>query len=431
MPGKAALDASPRVAAIYGGGFLALAERLGKKQDRMVKRMPPTGAQRLWNRVAAPLALGALLAVTLAGCGGGGSSTPSPPPSNNPVPALTALSPATATATGGAFTLTVTGSSFISGSVVRWDGTGRTTTFVNSTQLTAAIPASDIASPGTAQVSVFNPSPGGGTSASLPFTITTFQALAITTSMLPVSAAGKDYNFLLASTGGAPPLNWSLVSSSGNLPDGLTLDPTTGRISGTIGQSAAGTTASFTVEATDSSVPTAHTATRALSIQVEQGPLPRNDGVCSSSSTSDVATAISNGRIRASISPYGDIDVYSFQGTAGAQVTIEIFAKRLQLGTDPITKAPLVSNLDSVMELLDDNCQTIAVNDDINPGIVQDSLIQVSSSPFPGPCSGTPCGDIAPPQSLRYTGTYYIRVRDFRGDGRPDLFYELSLTGAN
>src|SRR6185295_10089018 len=47
----------------------------------------------------------------------------------------------------------------------------RTTTFVSSTQLTAAIPASDIANVGTASVTVVNPAPGGGTSNALTFTI--------------------------------------------------------------------------------------------------------------------------------------------------------------------------------------------------------------------------------------------------------------------
>ena len=41
------------------------------------------------------------------------------------------------------------------------------------------------------------------------------------------------------------------------------------------------------------------------------------------------------------------------------------------------------------------------------------------------------CADVTPPTSLPYTGTYFIRVRDFRGDGRPDLIYELSLSGAD
>jgi hypothetical protein len=42
---------------------------------------------------------------------------------------------------------------------------------VSSTQLSAQIPATDLAAGGTAQVTVFSPAPGGGTSSALPFTI--------------------------------------------------------------------------------------------------------------------------------------------------------------------------------------------------------------------------------------------------------------------
>ena len=90
---------------------------------------------------------------------------------NNPVPTLTALQPSSATAAGAAFTLTVTGTNFISASVVKWNGTALVTTFGSATQLTAAVPASDIATAGTASVTVFNPTPGGGTSRALTFTI--------------------------------------------------------------------------------------------------------------------------------------------------------------------------------------------------------------------------------------------------------------------
>ena len=87
------------------------------------------------------------------------------------VPTLTSLSPSSATAGGAAFTLTVNGGNFVSGAVVRWNGANRTTTFINATQLTAAIPAGDIAKAGTPQVTVFNPPPGGGTSNALTFTV--------------------------------------------------------------------------------------------------------------------------------------------------------------------------------------------------------------------------------------------------------------------
>ena len=95
---------------------------------------------------------------------GGGTSNAQTFTINNPVPTTTSLSPTSKTAGDAAFTLTVNGTNFVAGSIVRWNGTGRTTTYVSNIKLTAAIPASDITSVGTANVTVFNPTPGGGTS---------------------------------------------------------------------------------------------------------------------------------------------------------------------------------------------------------------------------------------------------------------------------
>ena len=93
-------------------------------------------------------------------------------PANNPVPTITQLSPASAAAGGAGFTLAVTGTNFLSSSQVNWNSSARTTSFVSATQLTAQIAAADIAFAGTAKVTVFNPSPGGGISNSQLFTIT-------------------------------------------------------------------------------------------------------------------------------------------------------------------------------------------------------------------------------------------------------------------
>ena len=201
-----------------------------------------------------------------------------------------------------------------------------------------------------------------------------------------------------------------------------------GQISGTAAGVGTDTAAEFTVGVSDSAS-TPKTGSRLLTITVRApGNLGRNDA-CSG------ATAISNGTIRASISPYGDVDVYSFHGTIGNQVTIEIFANagRLDLDGDP---SNVDSYLDSMVELLDSACpgpqlggaNTVAWDDDIDPGIVQDSKIVVGSVPFP---TSTDVGGKKAPTSLPSTGTYFIRVRDFRGDGRPDLIYDLSLSGAD
>ena len=93
---------------------------------------------------------------------------------SQPPPTIASLSPSTAQGFGPAFTLTVNGTNFISSSVVQVNGSNRTTTFVNATQLTAAIPASDLATTATSlSITVFTPAPGGG--ASVPANVTLTQ----------------------------------------------------------------------------------------------------------------------------------------------------------------------------------------------------------------------------------------------------------------
>lgn len=93
-------------------------------------------------------------------------------PGNNPVPILTSITPNSAAQSSAAFTLTVNGDDFIPTSQVRWNGVNRTTTYVSVNQLTATIPATDLTTAGTANVTVFNPAPFGGTSAARTFTVT-------------------------------------------------------------------------------------------------------------------------------------------------------------------------------------------------------------------------------------------------------------------
>jgi 6-phosphogluconolactonase (cycloisomerase 2 family) len=93
-----------------------------------------------------------------------------PPPSTTPT--ITTISPKSAVAGGDAFTLTIHGTNFVASSTVIFGGAAPATTFVSSTQLTAAIPASSIASTGSSAVTVTNPAPNGGTSNAVNFTAT-------------------------------------------------------------------------------------------------------------------------------------------------------------------------------------------------------------------------------------------------------------------
>ena len=83
----------------------------------------------------------------------------------NPVPFINQpLNPDAAIPGGAAFALKVNGTGFVPGATVKWNGGTRVTSFVNESQVTAAVLASDIATFNTASITVVNPAPGGGTS---------------------------------------------------------------------------------------------------------------------------------------------------------------------------------------------------------------------------------------------------------------------------
>jgi len=101
----------------------------------------------------------------------------------------------------------------------------------------------------------------------LSITIGQATLVSITTTSLPAGTVNTAYSATLQATGGIAPITWSIVS--GALPAGLVLDKSFGVISGTPG--AVGTS-TFTVQATDSSLP-AQTAQAPLSITLSTGPL--------------------------------------------------------------------------------------------------------------------------------------------------------------
>lgn len=112
-------------------------------------------------------------------------------------PSLSSLSPGSANAGSSAFTLTVSGTNFYSGSVVKWNGAARTTTYVSGSQLTASISAADVATAGVATITVTNPV--GLTSGSLPFNIN--NAVPALASINPSSKVTLSPGFTLSVTG--------------------------------------------------------------------------------------------------------------------------------------------------------------------------------------------------------------------------------------
>ncbi|HZT43417.1 MAG TPA: plastocyanin/azurin family copper-binding protein [Chthonomonadaceae bacterium] len=121
---------------------------------------------------------------------------------NTSTPAISSLSPSSGTTGSGAFTLTVNGSNFVSGAVVDWTENGTltplTTTFVSASQVTASVPASLVASAGSASITV---SQGGLTSNAVTFDIN--NPAPVLSSIKPTSINAAGSGFTLAVNGSA------------------------------------------------------------------------------------------------------------------------------------------------------------------------------------------------------------------------------------
>jgi outer membrane protein assembly factor BamB len=84
---------------------------------------------------------------------------------------LGSISPSVVYAGGPAFNLMALGQGFTGSSVIQWNGTSRTTTYVSTDELIAQIQPTDIASAATVSIAVQNPAAQGGTSNSQTLTI--------------------------------------------------------------------------------------------------------------------------------------------------------------------------------------------------------------------------------------------------------------------
>src|SRR5438552_7448193 len=134
---------------------------------------------------------------------------------NNPVPTTTSISPNCVTAGSIDFTLTLTGTNFVSGSVVNFGGTSLTPTSSSSTQLTVTVPASLVATAGTVSVTVVNPTPGGGTSNAQTFTIANTPV--ITSPLTATGTVGVAFSYTITATN-----NPTTYTVTGTLPPGVT-----------------------------------------------------------------------------------------------------------------------------------------------------------------------------------------------------------------
>jgi parallel beta-helix repeat protein len=104
--------------------------------------------------------------VAIPGSGSSGGGT-----TDNPVPAIMSIDPDTVSVGDPGFTLTVTGTGFIEGSIASVEGETRSTVYIDANTIQVGILAGDVDAAGDLSITVTNPPPGGGTSAETVLTV--------------------------------------------------------------------------------------------------------------------------------------------------------------------------------------------------------------------------------------------------------------------
>ncbi len=160
-------------------------------------------------------------------------------------PALTALSPSSATAGHAALTVALVGTGFVAGDVADWNGQSLPTSVQSATQLTAQVSAALLANAGTAQVNVVTLD--GAASNSLPFTINPAPTI---TALSPASATPGTAAFTLTVSGANFLSGATILWNGQSLPSAVvSSSQMTGQVAA--GLIAASGTASITVTSSD------------------------------------------------------------------------------------------------------------------------------------------------------------------------------------
>src|SRR5712692_32748 len=168
--------------------------------------------------------------------------------------------------------------------------------------------------------------------------LNTAVAPSITTTTLPAGEQNVAYSATLASSGGTPPYTWTITL--GTLPSGLSLNSSTGVISGTPTGSG---TSSFTVQVTDAN---SQTATKGLSITI--APLP-------SITTTTLPAGEQNVAYSTTLAASGGTPPYTWTITLGTLPS----GLSLNSGTGVISGTPTGSGTSSfTVQVTDANSQT-------------------------------------------------------------------------
>lgn len=130
---------------------------------------------------------------------GGGTSSPAflNVGASNPVPTITSLTPNNLNQGSPSQSVAVLGTNLVAGSIVRWEGNDRATTPIDATHASFILQSGDLAVPGSHAVTVFNPAPGGGTSAASGFVVNALNPVPTISGISPPSILHGSSGFTL------------------------------------------------------------------------------------------------------------------------------------------------------------------------------------------------------------------------------------------
>ncbi|MGO9437348.1 MAG: beta strand repeat-containing protein [Terracidiphilus sp.] len=260
-------------------------------------------------------------------------------------------------------------------------------------------------------------SPSHTASANLILTIAASASgpLTITTTALPNGQVGTAYSATLTATGGTTPYTWAL--SSGTLPAGLALNPSTGAITGTATANANNTPLSFSV--TDSSSPVQSksvsltlyiSASGSSTLAITSSSLPNgqdgnayNATLIANGGTTPYTWSVTSGSLPAGLNLNPTTGAITGTPTATASATLLTFSisdSSVPVQTKSINLVLTIYSSNGISVSVSPQNSGVAITQTLSltPTTTDSSGVQWSATGIG--CSGTSCGTFSSPTSL-------------------------------
>ena len=337
------------------------------------------------------LAFAALSAATIIfGCGGSASAPVS----------VTISAAATQTDQGQTVNVTATVANDVSNQGVTWVLSGPGSL---SAQASGSVTYNAPASVPNAENAAITANSVADPSATASVQITVDPAPQINAQTLVSGATGSAYNQSLSASGGTTPFTWSI--SSGAVPNGLALGPSSGAIAGT---PTGGGTWNFTVELTDADGLTSF-ADLAITIN-------------SNAAAGNPVPFVNQPLVPSSVAPGGSAFTLTVNGTgfvSGASVHFNGTA----LTTTFVSGSQLTASVPAASVASAGTASITVANPSPGGGLSNVAYFPIATSEATISFSNAAGSPVAAPN-----GSYAVVVADFNGDAKPDLAVEGSFS---